>query len=552
MTASLAASLVPLFGLLVAAGFLAGAAANTHLRRGGLPTSPDDTHVHLLEELEGALGRTHRQATERRMARMRDALKPTFAALPKDAAGKLGQAGVRYALHRFFVEKHGWYVRGLTLAGEAWNESSPLSMLQGKVPESVFEDRLSGGGAIGLGELAVLAATLENLVHEESVKRLEDAYASHGLAVAAPVTEAQLEAVTGTYLAMYIMRLNASAAARVLAGGHRRAEQVYPGWADTVQFAGGIRSEVFDRDDVDPSSVSFGESVTSLEEFNERYGRWQDHECRSMKHDLVKMDPRGSGRVLLKDFYTAGITQFAESAAYLRQMGALDESDPARLRVIIPNYINAPSNCLASSSFYSVCCIDECEALMGQVERSISAPEATPERIAEIVSALPSATVEAPRDLPASLRGRLDEIAVGGYVPLHGRLFAQFMHHAYPRECSFPHVSGTTRPLTTSEWLRETNATSNRATKEEVQQHVESTAAASQRDGDEELPWTSEEELFCAPQDARAAPRGRSVTSTIGRVVVLGAMLLSVSVTLIRKATAAASPLKTDVSKFYV
>merc|ERR1719203_1998132 len=131
-----------------------------------------------------------------------------------------------------------------------------------------------------------------------------------------------------------------------------------------------------------------------------------------MKHDLVKMDPAGSGRVLLKDFYTAGITQFAESAAYLRQMGALDESDPARLRVIIPNYINAPSNCLASSSFYSVCCIDECEALLGQIERKISAPEATPERIAEVVSTLPSATIETPRELSVSLRSRLDEIAL--------------------------------------------------------------------------------------------------------------------------------------------
>ena len=28
----------------------------------------------------------------------------------------------------------------------------------------------------------------------------------------------------------------------------------------------------------------------------------------------------------------------------------------------------------------------------------------------------------------------------GGKVPLHGRLFAQWLHHAFPRECPYPHV----------------------------------------------------------------------------------------------------------------
>eukprot|EP00406_Dinophysis_acuminata_P057068 CAMPEP_0179304650 /NCGR_PEP_ID=MMETSP0797-20121207/49213_1 /TAXON_ID=47934 /ORGANISM="Dinophysis acuminata, Strain DAEP01" /LENGTH=41 /DNA_ID= /DNA_START= /DNA_END= /DNA_ORIENTATION= len=41
-----------------------------------------------------------------------------------------------------------------------------------------------------------------------------------------------------------------------------------------------------------------------------------------MKHDLLKMELPGTGRVLLKDFYTSGSWQFGESAAYLRQMGA--------------------------------------------------------------------------------------------------------------------------------------------------------------------------------------------------------------------------------------
>lgn len=47
-----------------------------------------------------------------------------------------------------------------------------------------------------------------------------------------------------------------------------------------------------------------------------------------------------------------------------------------------------------------------------------------------------SDTVAAPRELSEGLRVRLQEVAAlhGGKVPIHGRLFAQWMHHAFPRE----------------------------------------------------------------------------------------------------------------------
>ena len=48
-----------------------------------------------------------------------------------------------------------------------------------------------------------------------------------------------------------------------------------------------------------------------------------------------------------------------------------------------------------------------------------------------------------------SLERRLSDIADhhGGMVPLHGRLFAQWLHHLHPHECPYPHMSGTTSPL---------------------------------------------------------------------------------------------------------
>merc|ERR1719433_941194 len=108
------------------------------------------------------------------------------------------------------------------------------------------------------------------------------------------------------------------------------------------------------------------------------------------------------------------------------------------------------------------------------------------------------------------------------------------MHHAFPRECNFPHVTGTIRPLTTREWKKEMNLTSIKATKEEGQQHVENTAAR-EHENDEELPWTLEEELFCPPHMAQKSPTDHNIMQTLGRTIVFIAMLLS----LFRNATLA-------------
>jgi hypothetical protein len=107
---------------------------------------------------------------------------------------------------------------------------------------------------------------------------------------------------------------------------------------------------------------------------------------------------------------------------------------------------------------------------MSQIERSIKGPTSTPEEISQLVSTLSSPSVTAPRQLSSALRQRLDQVAAknGGNVPLHGRLFAQWIHHAFPRECPFPHEAGLTNPQTPDEWMKETGQTSSSATEEEM------------------------------------------------------------------------------------
>jgi len=176
----------------------------------------------------------------------------------------------------------------------------------------------------------------------------------------------------------------------------------------------------------------------------------------------------------------------------------LDESIPGQPLVIVPNYVSARPNCLVASSFYAICCPNECEALMGELERKIGAPNADTKTIADIVTRLRSDTVQAPWELSAAMRERLDKVAAinRGHVPLHGHLFAQWMHHAYPRECPYPHKAAV-NPQTPDEWMKESSV---QASEEEVKAYTQAELTE-----EIELPWTDSERLLIRPQPASEA-----------------------------------------------
>jgi len=230
---------------------------------------------------------------------------------------------------------------------------------------------------------------------------------------------------------------------------------------------------------------------------------------------LMQMEYKGTGRVRLTEYYKGWADMswyFTESADYLRSLGALDESDPRNPSVIIPNWLISRTNCVTPSDFYLVCCLNECEGLMASLENMIEGPVAAPARIAEAVSALPSDTVDAPRSLAQVQLERLEDIANlhGGEVPLHGRLFAQWMHHAYPRECPYPHATGTTNPISPDDWTAKHGGI-------EEEEHVMERHATRRMDADnisepmtseakvEALPWDSMEELLTTPRQSQGA-----------------------------------------------
>merc|ERR1719313_3308278 len=252
--------------------------------------------------------------------------------------------------------------------------------------------------------------------------------------------------------------------------------ELYLAWPETRIFIRDVTENVTGG----ASQLDFAMVAKIAEKMGEQFGAFQAKECFQLKDSLLKVEDRGTGCVHLHDFYKPafggqdGAWQFQESVPYLRQLGALDESDPEGPKVIVANYLGSHSNCIASSSFYGVCCMDECEGLLGHIESEIKAPDASPEQIERIVTDLASSTVNAPVQLSTSMLERLGDIAAenGGAIPLHGRLFAQWMHHVYPRECPYPHVAGVTNPQTPEDWLKQ-NGGQPTATTEEMKDVVE-------------------------------------------------------------------------------
>jgi len=188
---------------------------------------------------------------------------------------------------------------------------------------------------------------------------------------------------------------------------------------------------------------------------------WQS-ECEIMKDALVGMDAQNTGRVPLSKFYNFTLNndwRFGESEAYLRELGALDETSHwLGPQVIIPNYIQGASNCIVSTPHYLICCQNECEGLLGEIELAIDAPTALPSEIVDAVNGSQMSALNLDDDeflyLSEASQEQLERIASshGGRVPLHGRLFAQWLHYVFPRECPFPFKSGSISTATPSEY----------------------------------------------------------------------------------------------------
>eukprot|EP00929_Paragymnodinium_shiwhaense_P101028 TRINITY_DN6378_c0_g1_i2.p1 TRINITY_DN6378_c0_g1~~TRINITY_DN6378_c0_g1_i2.p1 ORF type:complete len:578 (-),score=133.24 TRINITY_DN6378_c0_g1_i2:74-1807(-) len=414
----------------------------------------------LLAEIEAALGGQLHDATRRRLGEIEESLRPTFGVLPKDSSGRLGHDGVRYLLNRFFAQQHGWFVNGLHAGGDAWNSSSRLSMRDHlpEVLQELFEQKLGQQGA-GLREVAVFAAMVEHLIQDELRGKLELIYEAKQVALHDSVDAARALNLMEAYMICFLQGQEPAACLRQLPLLERYFGQRYSEWPQ-------VKSLIREVLEASPSAaaeglLSFQQVSDLLQIVAERFSGLYQGQCKLLEASLVELEERGAvGRVPLASFYKAalhhGKTSFLETPEVLRSMGALDETDSSQPSVIIPNYVSGLSNCVARTSFYSTCCPSRCETMLDRIESRIGKAEATVDEIFSVVAELPVPGVDV-KNPSAWLRRQLAALSQhhGGRVPLHGRLFRQWMHFMFPRDCMYPHLAGSTYKKSLDEWAVE-------------------------------------------------------------------------------------------------
>jgi len=514
-------ALVILPGASMASGGLGrrGALRAAHLDAGGLQGELGEAMAEALG-CGGHVGEEHLAEIEEQITHM-------WQTLPKVAGDRVERRSLRYLVHRHFNRKSALHIRGFEPTRPAnasgWGDADILSQRVPAFVESVLESRHKLERGFSQRDAAVMIATLEQLIFDSESALLEKVYKEQFKPIDRSLSTQGLGQVLESYMVHWMMSEDKDAI-RLLLANRTLLETSFPHWEQLVGFVHGeMKSLDFRRQNTphatsaDASSRRGHNALAQRYSFDDAHGiiggitksfaSYWESECASMKEALIDMDTRHTGRVPLSKFYSSGLDsdwRFGESETYLRELGALDETNVwIGKQVIIPNYIQAASNCIVSAPHYLVCCVNDCEGLLGEIEEAVGAPVAEPSELLAIVGNLSSqATLsdDPPRDLKGSLTSQLEQIAAahGGRIPLHGRLFAQWLHYAFPRECAFPHKSGTANVLTPTEF-----GSGYIAKEEEMKEHaaaVNTSNFSAVAPGEEQQQWmsqwTAEEELI--------------------------------------------------------
>eukprot|EP00927_Polykrikos_kofoidii_P081141 TRINITY_DN782_c0_g1_i7.p1 TRINITY_DN782_c0_g1~~TRINITY_DN782_c0_g1_i7.p1 ORF type:complete len:419 (-),score=67.42 TRINITY_DN782_c0_g1_i7:36-1271(-) len=354
-----------------------------------------------------------------------------------------------------------------------------------------------------------MIATLHQLIRDDEAIRLEQVYTNLKISTKGLVKASQLADILETYMLFFIMGDDLESINILLAKPKLRAQAV-PKWAEIRSFVNGLVKETeFGRHRFPRPGhalvawsglFSFADAHEIITSITKTFASFWEDECQVIKQSLVAMDKSGTGRLSLADFYGAnadGEWRFGESETYLRDLGALDESSAARgKQVIIPNYLQGVSNCIVSAPHYLVCCVSECEAVLNEIEDAVGGPLAQPEQIIPLIGNM-TGIDEEPTKLDAKLRDQLQRIADthGGKVPLHGRLFTQWLHYVFPRECQFPHKTGSHTAHTPFQYGEKSLVTNDEVTKHAAVRN-ETVALEHLEDAQLMSQWSEEEELL--------------------------------------------------------
>jgi hypothetical protein len=426
----------------------------------------------------------------------------------------------------------------------SWGDAEILSKQVPAYVESVLGSQHASENGFDQRDAAYMVATLEQLIFDSESSLLERVYQELGKKMPEDLGREELERVLQDYLVHWMMGDDAEGI-RLLLGNRTLLHEIFPNWELLQHFAHGQVEQLQYQRQQAPlvagaqqgrtagnalsPHFSFDEAHAVVGGITKSFAAFWESECTTMKAALVAMDTQRTGRVPLSKFYGSALDsewRFGESEAYLRELGVLDESSWGGKHVIIPNYMQAASNCIVSAPHYLVCCQNGCDAVLQEIEAVVGAPVVHPQHLLSLVGNMTSMTDlddEVPVQLGGSLTKQLEAIAEahGGSVPIHGRLFAQWLHYAFPRECPFPHKTGTAAALTPSEFGGDYIAS-----KGEMQAHATSNTSNSSASlglAEEDLQWMSqwsEEEELIADYAGLLAPawwaNSRSVATAGG------------------------------------
>lgn len=439
----------------------------------------------VLRELDGNVAWRRRDRVQRKVS-------TTLAALPKDSEARIDTVAVRHAVRSYFAKEHGWQISGLLAFGSS--AEADAGVLSLKAPQ--VARALAQGKGLFADEVIMLIVAIEGMITGEITKFLGHAYEIVGINVTEPLPAEDMLLVLTIY--MHFVRYGDSDLDLHNLAMHDNVT-VATSWeaADAL-----LNFEYAARHSSNPfleRHYSFQDASDIAVDLTHSYGQLQNEDCVMMKEHLMSLDSRDSGRVPLDVFHAASGEggshyDFSESADYLEQIGALEAAKDKVPSVRISNYILGPGNCVGRSEYYSVCCLNECEDITHEIEGHVKAPMASAEFLLSVVNDV-SFALDLPGRTSNALAAKLRAVGDlnGGSVPIHGRLFAQWLHFRFPNECPFP-------VRVKDEWYAQQATT---ASEEEICASIESANVTDWSHAPSALEqWSDEEELFVYATDA--------------------------------------------------
>jgi len=328
--------------------------------------SESDADASLAVELSGI--------DDARIADYEAAMRTTVATLPRNEFGRLSHEAVHYVLHRLFVARFGWFFKGLEPNEDESDDSARAKDMILRLQKRLEEP--SGNKGFSLHELAVLAAALEDLVHQEASIQLRAAWKASGFETNQSITREEAENVVASYMMIFLAARDISAAKRTdLIEALRKFKKGYTDWEAAEKWLVDLEIKTWGPKTEAPGSFDFSATEKMVQNIGKEFGHFNDMECKALKttlHELEHRSPK-AGRVRLPDFYNKSFYshwRFNEKVDYLKDMGALDDTNKEQPLVISANYAMARSNCLEATDFFAVCCRNECEDLMALWRRA--------------------------------------------------------------------------------------------------------------------------------------------------------------------------------------